>query len=370
MCFPFFGGICAGFLGRFLGRRGSGFVTSFLMFLSFIQALSLFHQVSVLENPLFIKLGYWVISFDFIVPWSFLVDSLAVSLSCVITGISFLVLIFSQEYMGEDPHLPRFFSLLSFFTFFMLLLVTSGNFFQFFFGWEGVGVCSYLLINFWYTRVSANKSSIKALLVNKVGDTFLLLGIILVSSEFKTSSFLVIFQLSSIYVGEFSSYLGLAETRLTLGVFFLVVGAFGKSAQLGLHTWLPDAMEGPTPVSALLHAATMVTAGVFLILRISPLLETSGRGILPIILCVGGLTEVVFAIIGFFQYDLKKIIAYSTCSQLGYMFFICGSSNYSLGLFHVVTHAGFKALLFMCSGALIHAVSDEQDIRKLGGLIR
>lgn len=277
----------------------------------------------------------------------------------LVSCVSLLVHIYSTSYMNGDPHLPRFMSYLSLFTFFMLILITAGNLVQLFIGWEGVGLCSYLLINFWFTRLQANKAAIKAMIVNKVGDIGMLLGMILIWILYGSLEYNSIFSLSFIGLGN--------EDLMNLSAFLLLVGVMGKSAQIGLHMWLPDAMEGPTPVSALIHAATMVTAGVFLIIRMSPFFEQTPL-ILLMIIFLGSLTAFFTSTIGLTQNDLKKVIAYSTCSQLGYMVMICGFSQYNSGLFHLVNHGFFKALLFLSAGSVIHALMDEQDIRKMGSL--
>jgi NADH-ubiquinone oxidoreductase chain 5 len=269
--------------------------------------------------------------------------------------------------MGEDPHLPRFMSYLSLFTFFMLMLVTADNLIQMFFGWEGVGLASYLLINFWFTRLQANKSAIKAMLMNRVGDFGLALGIFGIFSFFKSVDFITIFATAHHFANTNFIFCNFEFDILNTLCLLLFVGAVGKSAQLGLHTWLPDAMEGPTPVSALIHAATMVTAGVFLIARCSPLFEYAPTALI-VITFVGAMTSFFAATTGIVQNDLKRVIAYSTCSQLGYMVFACGISNYSVGVFHLMNHAFFKALLFLSAGSVIHALADEQDMRKMGGL--
>ncbi|KAF4318532.1 hypothetical protein G195_008131 [Phytophthora kernoviae 00238/432] len=273
----------------------------------------------------------------------------------VVTSVSTLVHLYSSKYMANDPHLPRFMSYLSLFTFFMLILVTGDNFIQMFVGWEGVGFCSYLLINFWFTRLQANKAAIKAMLVNRVSDLILLLGILTIFYNIRTIE----------YFSTFAYILSIVDVACIL----IFIGAMGKSAQIFLHLWLPDAMEGPTPVSALLHAATMVTAGVYLTARCSPMFEYSIFS-LKVITIIGASTAFFASTVGLVQNDFKKIVAYSTCSQLGYMFFACGLSNYPLAIFHLSNHAYFKALLFLCSGAVIHAMGDEQDIRKMGGLRR
>jgi len=271
--------------------------------------------------------------------------------------------------MGEDPHLPRFMSYLSFFTFFMLILVTAENLVQMFVGWEGVGLCSYLLINFWFARIQANKSAVKAIILNRIGDFGLSIAIFAIYSTFGSVDYSVIFSLAPLMTDYYVPFFEYKRYLLDFICFFLFVGAVGKSAQVGLHTWLPDAMEGPTPVSALIHAATMVTAGVFLICRCSPLLEYS-HNISFIITILGGITAFLAATTGLLQNDLKRVIAYSTCSQLGYMVFAAGLSGYAVSMFHLSNHAFFKALLFLGAGSVIHARADEQDRRKRGGLIK
>ncbi|PHS74193.1 MAG: NADH-quinone oxidoreductase subunit L, partial [Rhodospirillaceae bacterium] len=270
--------------------------------------------------------------------------------------------------MAQDPHLPRFMAYLSLFTFFMLMLVTGDNFLQMFLGWEGVGLSSYLLINFWFTRIQANKAAIKAMVVNRVGDFGLALGIMAIFGLFQAIDFATVFSTASFFAGKSFLFLNQELDALTVISLLLFIGAIGKSAQIGLHTWLPDAMEGPTPVSALIHAATMVTAGVFMIIRCSPLFEWAPDA-LVIITFVGALTAFFAATTGVLQNDLKRVIAYSTCSQLGYMVFACGISNYQVSIFHLANHAFFKALLFLSAGCVIHALADEQDMRKMGGLI-
>lgn len=294
-------------------------------------------------------------------------DSLTVVMLMVVTSISCLVHLYSIAYMSSDSHSPRFLCYLSIFTFFMLMLVTGDNFIQVFLGWEGVGLSSYLLINFWCTRLQADKAAIKAMLVNRVGDFGFALGILGCYTLFQTVDFSTIFACSSLPPTRQSFFLPMRWNAITLICLLLLLGAVGKSAQIGLHTWLPDAMEGPTPVSALIHAATMVTAGVFLIARCSYLFENSPTAL--IVLSVSGATTAFLAATtGLLQNDIKRVIAFSTCSQLGYMLFACGISNYSVSVFHLLNHAFFKALLFLSSGAVIHAMSDEQDLRKMGGL--
>jgi proton-translocating NADH-quinone oxidoreductase chain L len=312
-------------------------------------------------------LGSWILVDSLDIKWSFCFDSLTSVMLIVVTFISTLVHLYSTEYMEYDPHLPRFMSYLSLFTFFMLILITANNFLQMFVGWEGVGLSSYLLINFWFTRIQANKAAIKAMLVNRVGDFAILLAIFSIYFVFNTLDYDVIFTLVPLVL-NYSVLVGFVKLPLLdLICILLFIGAMGKSAQLGLHTWLPDAMEGPTPVSALIHAATMVTAGVFLLARCSFIFEFSPVA-LNIVTFIGSMTAFFAATTGLFQNDMKKVIAYSTCSQLGYMIFSCGLSSYEVGIFHLSNHAFFKALLFLGAGSVIHAVNDEQDMRKLGGL--
>ena len=286
-----------------------------------------------------------------------------------VTTISTLVHFYSCSYMSVDPHISRFMSYLSLFTFFMLILITADNFIQLFVGWEGVGLCSYLLIGFWFTRVQANKAALKALIINRVGDFGIILGICLVFFVFQTLDFEIVFPLITFFQNQFFLFFGMNFNVVELICFFLFIGSVGKSAQVGLHTSLPDAMEGPTPVSALIHAATMVTAGVFLIIRCSPIFEYA-PGVLNIVTFVGALTAFFAATVGLVQNDIKKVIAYSTCSQLGYMIFACGISGYTVSLFHLINHAFFKALLFLAAGSIIHSLNNEQDMRRMGGLIR
>ena len=366
---PLWSCIVSGVTGRFLGKKGSSSIAIGCIALSFCLSLFMFHEVGLNNATVFLSLAAWLES-DFLkVNWSLCFDSLTVVMILVVTLISTVVHLYSMEYMKEDPHLPRFMSYLSLFTFFMLILVTADNFIQMFVGWEGVGLSSFLLINFWFTRIQANKAALKAMIVNRIGDFGLALGIFgiyfcLGVTDYSTV-FALIPQLSSFTFVFFNVKIKV----LNLISFFLFVGAMGKSAQLGLHTWLPDAMEGPTPVSALIHAATMVTAGVFLLARCSPLLEYCPNT-LKFITIVGSMTAFFGATTALVQNDLKKVIAYSTCSQLGYMIFACGLSNYSVAIFHLVNHAFFKALLFLGAGSIIHGIGDEQDLRKMGGLRR
>ena len=366
---PLLGFLLAASGGRFFGWRGTPLITTFCVFLSSLFSFIAFYEVGIAGSPCYIQLAPWFTSEFFDATWGFMFDSLTVVMLVVVTFVSTLVHIYSISYMSEDPHLPRFMSYLSIFTFFMLMLVTADNFIQLFFGWEGVGLASYLLINFWYTRLQANKSAIKAMLVNRVGDFGLALGIIATFSLFKSVDFATVFACSAHFAETSFIFFHLEWHALSLICALLFVGAVGKSAQLGLHTWLPDAMEGPTPVSALIHAATMVTAGVFMIARCSPLFEQAPQTLI-LVTVTGALTAFFAATTGVVQNDLKRVIAYSTCSQLGYMVFACGISQYAVGVFHLMNHAFFKALLFLSAGAVIHALADEQDMRKMGGTIK
>lgn len=366
---PLFGSICSGLLGFYLGRTGSVILTTLTTFLSFLISLFILYNSIIYKYEYLLYLMTWINSGVFNCNWSFLFDSLTMIMLIVITSISTLVHLYSYQYMINDPHVPRFMSYLSLFTFFMIILVTGNNFIQLFVGWEGVGFCSFLLINFWFSRLQANKAAIKAMLVNRVSDLILILGILVIFYNLQTVEFSSTFASISIlknYKCYFFSYL---VNIIDLICFLIFIGAMGKSAQIFLHIWLPDAMEGPTPVSALIHAATMVTAGVYLVARCSPIFEHSNLS-LKLITIVGASTAFFASTVGLVQNDFKKIIAYSTCSQLGYMFFACGLSNYPLAIFHLSNHAYFKALLFLCSGSVIHAMNDEQDIRKMGGLRR
>jgi len=363
---PLLGFFSGSLLGRLLGF-GVCLTTTSSVFFSLLLSLILFYDVLINEVVYKVILGSWIFSDSLNIQWSFCFDSLTSVMLVVVTFISTLVHLFSVEYMRYDPHLQRFMSYLSLFTFFMLILITANNFLQMFVGWEGVGLSSYLLINFWFTRIQANKAAIKAMLINRVGDFALLLAIFTIYITFNSLDYDVVFTLVPLYL-NYNIIIGPFEF-LVLDVIciLLFIGAMGKSAQLGLHTWLPDAMEGPTPVSALIHAATMVTAGVFLLARCSFLFEFSPVA-LQFVMFVGSCTAIFAATTGLFQNDMKRVIAYSTCSQLGYMVFACGLSSYSVGVFHLSNHAFFKALLFLGAGSVIHAVADEQDMRKMGGL--
>jgi NADH-ubiquinone oxidoreductase chain 5 len=353
--------------GRFFGFYGSAILSTSCLILAFIVSTFIFYEVAFIGCFSYINFTSWISSETLNVDWGFMFDSLTAVMCCVVTFISCLVHLYSTEYMSHDPHLPRFMSYLSLFTFFMLILVTADNFIQMFVGWEGVGLCSYLLINFWFTRIQANKAAIKAMLMNRIGDFSLIIGIIIIFIYYKSVDYATVSVLIPSLKTDSVNFLNLNLNLVTIIGVFLFIGAVGKSAQLGLHTWLPDAMEGPTPVSALIHAATMVTAGVFLLARSSFIYEYS-YDVLSYIAILGALTAFVASTIGLVQNDLKRVIAYSTCSQLGYMVFACGLSNYSVGVFHLSNHAFFKALLFLSAGSIIHAVNDEQDMRKMGGL--
>ena len=311
----------------------------------------------------------WIVSGGLNIDWTLRVDALTAVMLVVVTWVSAVVHVYSVGYMSHDPHQQRFMAYLSLFTFFMLMLVTSDNLVQLFLGWEGVGLCSYLLIGFWFTKPEANAAAIKAFLVNRVGDFGFSLGIFAIFMIFGSVHFDVIFAAVKAHAGDTMNFLGFQVPAITLICILLFIGAMGKSAQLGLHTWLPDAMEGPTPVSALIHAATMVTAGVFMVARCSPLFEQSPAA-LQLVTIVGGLTAFFAATVGLVQNDIKRVIAYSTCSQLGYMFFACGVGAYAAAMFHLMTHAFFKALLFLSAGSVIHGMSGEQDMRKMGGIWR
>lgn len=315
------------------------------------------------------ELANWIASGDFVANWTLRVDALTAVMLVVVTWVSTVVHIYSIGYMSHDEHQPRFMAYLSLFTFFMLMLVTSDNLIQLFLGWEGVGLASYLLIGFWFKKPSANAAAMKAFIVNRVGDFGFALGIFATFLLFDSVSFDTIFAAVSEHRDDTVEFLGESYHALTLICLLLFIGAMGKSAQLGLHTWLPDAMEGPTPVSALIHAATMVTAGVFMVVRCSPLFEASPDA-LQVVTIIGGMTAFFAATVGLVQNDIKRVIAYSTCSQLGYMFFACGVGAYAAAMFHLMTHAFFKALLFLGAGSVIHGMSDEQDMRNMGGIWR
>jgi len=366
---PLLGAIIAGFFGRKIGDRASQWITSTLVGLSALLSVLVFIDVVASGHIMTIPLFSWIVSGDFSVNWSLRFDTLTAVMLIVVNWVSFMVHVYSIGYMHHDPCVPRFQAYLSLFTFAMLMLVTADNLVQLFFGWEGVGVASYLLIGFWYEKPSANAAAIKAFVVNRVGDFGFALGIFAIFMLFGTASFDPIFAAAPAKAGVVLHLFGMNVNAVTCCCLLLFVGAMGKSAQLGLHTWLPDAMEGPTPVSALIHAATMVTAGVFMVARMSPLFEYSDTA-LAVVTVIGAATAIFAATIGCVQNDIKRIIAFSTCSQLGYMFFAIGVSAYPAAIFHLFTHAFFKALLFLGAGSVIHAMSDEQDIRRMGGIWR
>ncbi len=366
---PLLAAIISGFFGNKLGNRFSEILTSLFVSISAIFSIYIFYNVMINDYNSNIIISSWISSGTLEVNWSIIIDPLSSVMLVVVTFISSLVHIYSIGYMHHDPHKPRFMSYLSLFTFSMLMLVTSDNFLQLFFGWEGVGVCSYFLIGFWFKKQSANNAAIKAFLVNRVGDFGLALGIFLIFYYFGTINYTEVFNLIPTLVNEKINFLGINFVVIDLICILLFIGAMGKSAQIFLHTWLPDAMEGPTPVSALIHAATMVTAGVFLVVRCSPIYELSPLG-LEIVTLIGMSTAFFAATVALVQNDIKKIIAYSTCSQLGYMFFAAGVGAYNVAMFHLFTHAFFKALLFLGAGSVIHSFQNEQDIKNMGGVWR
>ncbi|PWB81787.1 MAG: NADH-quinone oxidoreductase subunit L, partial [Methylocystaceae bacterium] len=365
---PLVGFLIAGLFGYRIGARASELVTTSLLFVAAGLSWAVFLDVGVghghISTPV---LANWFTSGKLSVDWALRVDTLTAVMLVVVNSVSALVHLYSIGYMHEDPHRPRFFAYLSLFTFAMLTLVTADNLLQMFFGWEGVGLASYLLIGFWYQKPSANAAAIKAFVVNRVGDFGFALGIFLVFQLTNSVSFDQVFAATPGVAGQKIHVFGVDFDALTLATFLLFTGAMGKSAQFLLHTWLPDAMEGPTPVSALIHAATMVTAGVFMVARLSPIFEYA-PATLTFVTTIGAITAFFAATIGLVQNDIKRVIAYSTCSQLGYMFVAEGVGAYSLGIFHLFTHAFFKALLFLGAGSVIHAMHHEQDMRNMGGL--
>ena len=364
---PLTGFLVAGLFGRQIGDRASMIVTAGLVSIAAVLSWVAFADVALAGNKYPVHVLDWVTSGDLTFNWAFKVDTLTAVMLIVVNTVSALVHWYSMGYMEEDPHKPRFFAYLSLFTFAMLMLVTSDNLVQMFFGWEGVGLASYLLIGFWFKKPSANAAAIKAFVVNRVGDFGFALGIYAVFLLVGSVEFDAIFSSIGQYENATVSFLGTDYHAITVIALLLFVGAMGKSAQLGLHTWLPDAMEGPTPVSALIHAATMVTAGVFLVARFSPVFELSPVA-LSVVTYVGAATALFAASVGLVQNDIKRVIAYSTCSQLGYMFVALGVSAYGAAIFHLFTHAFFKALLFLGAGSVIHAMHHEQDMRKMGGI--
>ena len=353
--------------GRIIGRSGSTFIILFGMLINLIISILLFFEIGFSSTSNKIYFFEWLNLSLLTINICFFFDIVTSTMLFVVIFISFFVHLYSVEYMSYDPSYPRFLSYLSLFTFFMIFLVVSDNYLQMFIGREGVGLSSYLLISFWYTRILANKAAIKAMLVNRIGDLSLLTAMAVIFTLFGSLNYNIIFVTTQYIVDLNYIFLNIYFNSITLICLLLFIGAMGKSAQIGLHVWLPDAMEGPTPVSALIHAATMVTAGVFLVIRSSFLFEYS-TSILLFVSFIGGITALFSSMIGAFQFDIKKIVAYSTCSQLGYMFFSAGLSIYTISLFHLFNHAFFKALLFLSMGSIIHGLMDEQDFRKMGGL--
>ena len=355
---PLLGSIVSGFFGRKVGVNGAQIITTLCVAITTFIAILIFCEVGLNNVPVSIMTFRWVDSESLNVLWGFNFDSLTVSMLITVLVVSFVVHIYSVGYMSHDPHNQRFFSYLSLFTFMMVILVTANNFLLMFVGWEGVGVCSYLLVSFWFTRIAANQSSMSAFLTNRVGDCFLTLGMFAMIWTFGNLDYSTVFSLAPFINSNVITIIGIC----------LLIGAMAKSSQIGLHVWLPLAMEGPTPVSALIHAATMVTAGVYLLMRASPLIEYSST-VLVLCLWIGGITTVFSSLIGLLQQDIKKVIAYSTMSQLGMMVIAVGLSSYNIALFHLVNHAFYKGLLFLGAGAVIHAVADNQDFRRYGGLL-
>ena len=364
---PLIAAVISGFFGKFIGDRNSEILTSLLVSISAVFSAVILYEVIENQYENNIVIATWINSGSLNVNWSMKIDALSAVMLFVVTSVSALVHIYSIGYMSHDPHKPRFMAYLSLFTFAMLMLVTSDNFIQLFFGWEGVGLCSYFLIGFWFKKESANVAAIKAFVVNRVGDFGFALGIFLIFYLFGTVNYSEVFELIPTIKDKDLIFLGIEINAIDLICLLLFIGAMGKSAQIFLHTWLPDAMEGPTPVSALIHAATMVTAGVFLVVRCSPIYEYSQLA-LNVITIVGMSTAFFAASVALVQTDIKKIIAYSTCSQLGYMFFATGVGAYNVAMFHLFTHAFFKALLFLGSGSVIHAFKDEQNVNNMGGV--
>ena len=364
---PLVASFIVGIFGRFLGDKISQLITCSFVLISSALSIYIFSDVAINSNTYNLKIFNWITSGGLALNWSINIDTLTSVMLVVVTSVSALVHVYSVGYMSHDPDKPRFMSYLSLFTFMMLMLVTSDNFLQLFFGWEGVGLASYLLIGFWYKKPSANSAAIKAFVVNRVGDFGLAIGIFLIFKYTGSVNFVDVFKAIPTLLDKNISMLGIESSLINFICIFLFIGAMGKSAQIFLHTWLPDAMEGPTPVSALIHAATMVTAGVFLVVRCSPIFEYSPF-VLNIIVLVGATTAFFAGTIGLVQNDIKRVIAYSTCSQLGYMFFAAGLGAYHIAIFHLFTHAFFKALLFLGAGSVIHAFNDEQDMRNMGGV--
>ena len=370
---PLFGAVATGLFVRQLPVRAAQMLTCLPMVASAVCAILIFIQVRTQGIDTSLTLLPWIVSGDFAVNWALKLDMLTAVMLVLVTVVSAIVHIYSVGYMSHDDHRPRFMAYLSLFTFSMLMLVTADNFIQLFFGWEGVGLCSYLLIGFWFKKPSANAAAMKAFIVNRVGDFGFALGIAAIFMTFGTVGFTEVFAAAAQFHKETpeASWMvfGFALPVLDTICLLLFLGAMGKSAQFLLHTWLPDAMEGPTPVSALIHAATMVTAGVFMLARSSPLFEFAPTALM-VVTYVGAITAIFAASVALVQNDIKRVIAYSTCSQLGFMFFACGVSAYGAAVFHLFTHGFFKALLFLGAGSVIHAMSGEQDMRNMGGIWR
>jgi len=364
---PLLGSIISGFFGKRLGAKICQILTCAFVSISTIFSIIIFYEVIVNDYSANKLVYNWISSGNFNVNWSINIDPLTSVMLVVVSLVSSIIHFYSVGYMSNDPHKPRFMAYLSLFTFAMFTLVTADNFLQLFFGWEGVGLCSYFLIGFWYKKPSANAAAIKAFIVNRVGDFGFAIGIFLIFFFYGTVNYAEVFQQTPQLINKEIIFLGIECSLVTIICLMLFIGCMGKSAQFLLHTWLPDAMEGPTPVSALIHAATMVTAGVFLVVRCSPIFEYSQTA-LNVVTLVGMLTAFFAATVALVQNDIKKIVAYSTCSQLGYMFFAAGIGAYHVAIFHLFTHAFFKALLFLGSGCVIHSFSEEQDIRSMGGV--
>jgi len=363
---PLAGAIAAGLFGKWLGRTWSHRITILMVAVSFFASLAIFADVqkgNIFNGPVYT----WLTSGDTSFQVGFLIDRLTVTMMLVVTFVSLMVHIYTIGYMEEDPGYQRFFSYISLFTFSMLMLVMANNFMQLFFGWEAVGLVSYLLIGFWYTRETAIYANLKAFLVNRVGDFGFLLGIALVLMVFGTLDYAAVFASAANYANDIAPIPGISVNLLTAICILLFIGAMGKSAQFPLHVWLPDSMEGPTPISALIHAATMVTAGIFMVARMSPLFELSETA-LSFVMVIGAITALFMGFLGIIQNDIKRVVAYSTLSQLGYMTVALGASAYSVAIFHLMTHAFFKALLFLAAGSVIIAMHHNQDIRYMGGL--
>ena len=355
---PCLGAMSAGFFGRKIGVTGAHIITTTCLAISAILSIVAFYEVVLCHSPVTIHLGNWLHSEVLTVSWTFTFDTLSMSIITTVLVISSLVHLYSIDYMSADPHNQRFFSYLSLFTFFMVVLVSGDNYFVLFVGWEFIAVCSYLLINFWFTIIEANKSAMQSFIVNRVGDMSLSISFLAIVFLFGNVDFSTVFSLAPL----------MNESALTIIGLLLLFGSMGKSAQIGLNTWLPTAMAGPTPVSSLIHSATLVSAGVYVLLRSSPLLEYSSTALIAIT-WIGSITAFFAASTGLFQNDLKRVIAFSTCSQMGYLFLACGLSQYNTALFHLVNHAFFKALLFLSAGAVLHATFDQQDQRRLGGFL-